>query len=167
MKRWIWISLVVLVAPLLLAGCGTSGQAVRSTVERTAQAAEAGLSRRNLQEVEGYFATKEEGANEAGMKETLDALAGFAASLTSSDRVQIHRFDVTDVSVHEGDGLARATYRLHLSVIRDSTVIFGAVVDQDLALVRTPRGWRISGGDTPQLSEVTGQWPPRSVQVSQ
>jgi hypothetical protein len=167
MKRWIWLSLSVWAAALLLAGCGGSNQAVRSTVERTAQAAEAGLNRRNLQEVERYFATKEEGANEAGIKETLEALAGFAASLTGSDRVQFHRFDVTDVSVHESDGLARVTYRLHLSVIRDSIVIFGAVVNQDLALVRTPRGWHISGGDTPQLSEVTGQWPPRSVQISQ
>jgi hypothetical protein len=165
MSRWIWISLVTLAAPLLLAGCGGSNQAVRTTVERMAQAAEAGLNRRNIQEVEGYFARQDEGANEAGMQETQQALAGFSASLTSRDRVQFHSFDVTGVAVHESDGLARVSYRLHLSVIRDSTVIFGAVVKQDLALVRTPRGWRISGGDTPQLSEVSGQWPPRSAQA--
>lgn len=166
-KPWICFTLLMLVMAMLLAGCGGSNRNVRSTAERLAQATEAGLNRRNLQEVERYFATPAEGANTAGIKETQAALRGFAASLTGRDRVQFHSFNVTDISVHESDGLARVSYRLHLSVIRNSTVIFGAVVDQNLALVRTARGWRISGGDTPQLSEVTGQWPARSVQAGQ
>lgn len=166
-KSWICFTLLVLVMAMVLAGCGGSERNVRSTVERLAQTTEAGLNRRNLQEVERYFATPAEGANAAGIIETLEALRGFAASLTGRDRVQFHSFNVTDVAVHESDGLARVSYRLHLSVLRDSTVIFGTVVNQDLALIRTPRGWRISGGDTPQLSEVTGQWPPRSVQAGQ
>lgn len=167
-KRWLWLRLLVLLVPLLLAGCGSAEPgAVQRMVESVAKASEEGLNRRNLAEVEKYFATVEEGGNEAGLQETQQALRQFAASLTASDRIQFHSFNVESVEVHEDGGLARATYRLHLSVIRDSIVIFGAVVTQDLALVRTPRGWRISGGDTPQLSEVTGQWPPRGAQSSQ
>ncbi len=52
-------------------------------------------------------------------------------------------------------------YRLHLSVLHNGQVIFGANVTQNLALLRTPRGWRISGGDAPQLEDVRGGWPPR------
>jgi hypothetical protein len=167
-QRWIWFRLLVLLVPLLLAGCGSAEPgAVQRMVENVAKATEEGLNRRSLAEVDKYFATVEEGGNEAGLQETQQALRQFAASLTASDRIQFHSFDVTDVAVHESGGLARATYRLHLSVIRDSTVIFGVVVVQDLALIKTPRGWRISGGDTPQLSEVTGQWPPRGIQAGQ
>jgi hypothetical protein len=135
-------------------------------VENVAKASEEGLNRRSLAEVEKYFATTEEGANEAGLQETQQALRQFAASLTSRERIQFHSFDVADVAVHEDGGLARVTYRLHVSILRDSIVIFGAVVTQDLALIKRPRGWRISG-DTARLSEVTGQWPPPGAQNSQ
>ena len=168
MRRRFWLVLIVMVAPLLLAGCGSADQgAVQRTVENVVKATEAGLNRRSLAEVEQYFATAQEGANQAGLQETQQALRQFAASLTSRERIQFHSFDVEGVEVHEDGGLARVTYRLHFSILRDSTVIYGAVMMQDLALVKSPRGWRISGGDTPQLSQVTGQWPPRSVQTGQ
>jgi len=53
------------------------------------------------------------------------------------------------------------TYRLHFSVIRDGQAIFGADATQNIALLKTQRGWRISGGDVPQLEQVIGNWPPR------
>jgi ketosteroid isomerase-like protein len=74
-------------------------------------------------------------------------------------RVQVHTFDVQEVAVHEQGNLARATYRLHLSVLRDGQVAFGFVATQNLALARTGRQWRISGGDQAQLSDVIGEWP--------
>ncbi|MFO7539151.1 MAG: hypothetical protein R6X32_14010 [Chloroflexota bacterium] len=51
--------------------------------------------------------------------------------------------------------------RLHFSVVRGNTAIYSAQATQNLALLKTVRGWRISGGDTPQLEDVTGVWPPR------
>lgn len=145
---------------LLVTACTDSESAVRKTVEEAAQAAENGLNRRNLSAVEPYFATVEEGAIAAGLDETERSPQSFLDSLTSSDRVQFHSFDVQSVAMHENGGLARVTYRLHLSVIRNSEVFYSAVVTQDIALLKTARGWRISGGDTPQLSEVSGEWPP-------
>jgi hypothetical protein len=164
-QPWILIGLLLVTGGLLLTACGNSAEAiVHKTVEDTAKAVESGLNKRNLDKVATFFATEAEGANKAGLEETWGALQRFTESLTSSDRIQFHNFDVEEVTVHESDGLARATYRLHLSVLRSSEVIFGTVAIQDLALSKTPRGWRISVGDAPQLSEIVGQWPPRSRQ---
>jgi len=163
MRRWILIGLLLLTGSLLLTACGNNSSAsVRRTVEDAAKAVESGLNQRNLDKVEASFATEAEGANQAGLAETWGALLRFTESLTSSDRIQFHSFAVEEVTVHESDGLARATYRLHLSVLRGSEVLFGFVAIQDLALTKTPRGWRISGGDAAQLSEGVGQWPPHS-----
>ena len=79
----------------------------------------------------------------------------------SDGSVQIHSFNIEDVEVHEDGGLARVTYRMHLSVIRGGAATFTIRFTQNLAVLRTPRGWRISGGDTPQIEETTGIWPPR------
>lgn len=57
-------------------------------------------------------------------------------------------------------GLAKVTYRLHVSVMRGGQAIFGANATQDIALLKTPRGWRISGGAAPRLEDMTGTWPP-------
>jgi hypothetical protein len=46
-------------------------------------------------------------------------------------------------------------------VIRDGQAIFSANATQNIALLKTQRGWRISGGDVPQLEQVIGNWPPR------
>lgn len=160
MQRKFLISLILVFAAVLLTACGNADGAVRKTVEDAATAVEDGLNRRNLDAVEPFFATEAEGANKAGLEETWGALRRFTDSLTSSDRIQFHSFDVQSVSVHESGGLAKATYRLHLSVLRGSQVIYGFVAVQDLALIKTARGWRISGGDQAQLSEITGSWPP-------
>ena len=159
MKRWWWLWAGLAASGLLLVfGLrGTPEGAVRKTVEDAATAIEAGLNRRDLSAVEPFFATEAEGANAAGLRNTRDTLRTYAAKLTASDQLQFHTFKVESVAVHESGGLARATYRLHFSVVRSGAVVFGAVAVQDLALLKTPRGWRISGGDQPQLSDVIGQ----------
>ncbi len=162
MKRIFLISLI-----LALAGAvswwyigGRSERAVQRTVEELAQAVESGLNRRDLNAVEPFFATEAEGAIPSGLGMTRDALRTFATQLTRSDQVQFHSFQVQDVRVHERDGLADVTYRLHFSVVRGGGVIFGGVAVQNVALLRTPRGWRVMGGDQPQLTDVVGKWPP-------
>lgn len=166
MQRRILITLLLGFAWLLLAACSNADSVVRRTVEDAAKAVEGSFDLRSLDDVEPFFTTTSEGANEAGLEETWGALQRFADSLPSSDRVQFHSFEVQNVEVHEEAKLAKVTYRLHLSVLRGSEVMFGVVVTQNLALLNTPRGWRISGGDTPQLSEITGQWPPLGSQSS-
>lgn len=160
-KQWVWIALIVIVIPLWLTACSSGESDVRKTVKAAADAAQSGLNRRNLSTVAPFFATTEEGANVAGIGETWEALRTFAGQLGSSDQVQFHSFDVESVAVHEENRLARVTYRLHFSVVRNRLPIYSAMVTQNLALLRTPRGWRISGGDAPQLGDITGQWPPR------
>lgn len=81
--------------------------------------------------------------------------------LNASDQVQVHSFEIQSVAVHASGGLAHASYRLHFSLVRGGTTVYTAVVTQNLALINIPRGWRISGGDQPQFSDVVGVWPPR------
>jgi hypothetical protein len=145
----------------ILTGCGGAQAAVRQVIDEAETAAAASLNSRNLDIVEAYFATTAEGANEAGLNETLGALRRFRDTLSGSDTFQVHSFQIQSIAMHESGNLARVTYRLHFSLVRNGAAIFTAVVTQNLALMQTPRGWRISGGDTPQLSDVTGQWPPR------
>lgn len=160
MRPWLSLTVILFVGAWLLMGCSTRQEAaVRTTVENAAKAAEEGLNRRNLDSTQSFFATEAEGANIAGLAGTWGALQALDSGLTASDRVQFHSFDVEEVAVHDADNLARATYRLHLSVLRDNQVMYSLVVTQNLALTRTARGWRISGGDQAQLSDVVGQWP--------
>ena len=54
--------------------------------------------------------------------------------------------------------MAKVTYRLHFSVLRNGQAILGARGTKDVALRKTPRGWRIAGGDGPQLENVIDSW---------
>ena len=163
MRRWWWLWASLALGGVLIAlGVRTTPDgAVRKTVEDAAQAAAISVSQRDLSAVEPFFATIAEGANLAGLGQTLGQLRMFATHLNAGDQVQFHSFQVPSVAVHESGGLARATYRLHFSLVRGGTALYTAVVTQNLALLKTPRGWRISGGDQAQLSDVTGEWPLR------
>jgi hypothetical protein len=156
----LFLALLLAAAAWLLVACSGSEGRVRRSVESAAAAVEEGLNQGDRSKVEPFFATEAEGANAAGLADTWGALQTFAEGLTPSDRVQVHSFEITEVEVHEGGDLARAGYRLHLSVIRSSQVVFGFVATQNLALTRSDGQWRISGGDVAELSEVVGQWPP-------
>lgn len=160
MRRWwwLWAGLAVSAALVTFVLRGTPEGDVRKTVKAAAQAAEISVSQRDLSAVEPFFATIAEGANVTGLGQTLGQLRMFATHLNAGDEVQFHSFRVPSVAVHESGGLARATYRLHFSVVRGGTAVYTAVVVQNLALLKTPRGWRISGGDQPQLSDVIGEW---------
>ncbi len=163
MRRLWWILVGLAASGLLLVfGLRSAPEGdIRKTVQGAANVIELAVNRRDLSGVEAYFATPAEGANLAGLGQTIGQLRSFTTHLNGGDQMQVHSFQIQSVAVHESDGLARATYRLHFSLIRGGAAIYTAVVTQDLALLKTPRGWRISGGDQPQLSDVSGQWPPR------
>lgn len=152
---------ILAIGIILLSQRGGEERTVRSVVEQAIAAALDGLNRRNPNGLEGYFATVAEGAQASGLVETQQAYENFVSQLPGGTTVQFHSSNIEAVEVHEDTGLARVTYRLHLSVIRGNVAIFTIRIRQDLALLNTPRGWRISGGDTPQIEEVTGIWPPR------
>lgn len=159
MPHRLFLAALFAAAAWLLVACGGSEGRIRSTVENAAEAVEEGLNHGDLGQVKTTFATEDEGANAAGLANTWGALQTFAGGLTPSDQVQFHSFSVTEVAVHEDGNLARAGYRLHLSVIRNRQVVFGFVATQYLALTRIDGKWLISGGDQAQLSDVVGQWP--------
>lgn len=163
MRRWWWIWAGLAASGLLLVfGLrSTPEDDIRKTVEGAANVVGAAVNRRDLTAVEPFFATPAEGANLAGLGQTIGQLRSFTTHLNAGDQLQIHSFQVQSVAVHASGGLARATYRLHFSVMRGGAAIFTSVVTQNLALLKTPRGWRVSGGDQAQLSDVVGQWPPR------
>lgn len=162
MKKWTWITAIgaIVVLVILLTQRGSSEGDIRRLIEDVRIAALDGISRRNSNALDRYFATVEEGAQENGLAETLGAYKNFVAQI-SGESVQIHSFNIEAVEVHEDAGLARVTYQLHLSVIRGGAAIFTVRFTQNLAVLRTPSGWRISGGDTLQIEETTGVWPPR------
>ena len=163
MKQWWWLLAGLAISGLLVAFVlrGTSESVVRTTLQEAVRVTEVGLNRGDLNDVEPFFATTSEGANLAGLGQTLGLLRMVANHLNTGDQVQIHRFEVPSVAVHESDGLARATYRLQFSIVRGGTAIYSADVTQNVALLKTAQGWRISGGDQPQLSDILGTWPPR------
>lgn len=144
----------------LLTQQGAEERAVRRVIDEVQSAALNGFQFNNPDALDEYFATVQEGAVAAGLTETQQAYQDFVAKLSGST-VQFHSFDIKALEVHEDAKLAKVTYRLHFSVLRSSQAIYGAVATQDLALLKTPRGWRVSGGDAPQLEDVQGVWPPR------
>ena len=158
------IGLSVLLAIIVGAGWlvqrGAEERAVRRVIAEVQSAALTGLNSRNPDALENYFATEAEGAQAAGLAETQQAYEDFVAQLPGNNAVQFHSFDIRALEVHEDQGLAKVTYRLHFSVIRNGQAIFSAKATQNIALSKTPRGWRIMGGDAPQLEDVTGNWPP-------
>lgn len=162
MKKSLQVGLaaVLLIGVILVTRQPNPEADVRMVVEEVRAAALDGLNRHNPNALDKYFATIEEGAQVNGLAETQEAYQQFIEQMRGRETVQFHSFNIEGVEVHDSDGLARVTYRLHLSVIRGNAAVFTARLTQDLALLRTPRGWRISGGDTPRLEEVTGIWPP-------
>ncbi len=73
--------------------------------------------------------------------------------------VQISNFRVTSVQIHETGGLARVTYQMDIRIVH-GTQQGSALWMQNLALIKTAaRGWRIQGGDAPQVSNVVGTLP--------
>ena len=162
MKKWIWIAsiTVVVIAVILLSQRGNSERDIRRLIQDAQTAALDGINRRNPNALDTYFATVADGAQENGLAETQEAYKNFIVQM-SGESVQIHSFNIEDIEVHEDGGLARVSYQLHLSVIRSGAAVFTVRFTQNLAVLRTPRGWRISGGDTPQIEETTGIWPPR------
>lgn len=140
---------------------GAEERDIRQFMDEAQSAALVGLNRRNPDALDVYFATEAEGAQATGLVETQQAYKDFVAQLPTNSAAQFHSFAITGVEVHEEGGLARVAYRLHFSVVRGSTAVFSAQATQNLALLKTPRGWRISGGDAPQFEDMVGAWPPR------
>jgi len=161
MKRVVGLSLslAVIIAAGWLVQRGAEERAVRRVIAEVEKAALAGLNNRNPNALDEYFATEAEGAVAAGLAETQQAYTDFVAQLPNSSTVQFHAFDILDLEVHDDAGLAKVTYRLHFTLIRNGQAIFSAKAAQNVALLKTARGWRISGGDTPQLEDVAGNWP--------
>ena len=157
-------SLIVLVAFVVGAAWliqrGGEERAVRRVIDKVQSAALNGLNQRHPDALDEYFATEAEGAVAAGLTETQQAYKDFASQLPGNNAVQFHSFDIAALEVHEDAGLAKVTYRLHFSVLRNGQAIFSARATQNIALLKTPRGWRIMGGDAPQPEDVTGNWPP-------
>lgn len=162
MKRWAWAAAlgVIVVLVVALSRGGNPEGDIRRLVEDVQTAALDGMNRGNPNALDTYFATVAEGAQENGLTETQAAYKNFVTQM-SGGSIQIHSFNIEAIEVHEDGGLARVTYRMHLSVVRGGAAVFTVRFTQNLAVLKTPRGWRISGGDTPQIEETTGVWPPR------
>ena len=152
------IIVAIIVVARLTGGSDQPGE-VRRAVEKAQAAAIDGLNRRSPTAIDHFFAGVREGAQPDGLAETQQAYKDVVSRLPGGAQVQIHSFNITSVEVHEESGLAKVTYRLHASLIRVCAAVFAVQFTQDLALLMTKSGCRISGGDTPQIEETTGNFP--------
>lgn len=155
------VLLAVVGAVWLVRGRSSNERVLRRLMDEVQTAALIALNGSDSNGLDVYFATEAEGAQAVGLGEVKQAFKTFVSQLPNDSAVQFHSFDLDEVEVHQSDGLARVSYRLHFSVIRGNTAIYSAKATQNLALLRTPRGWRISGGDITKLEKVVGTWPPR------
>lgn len=119
-----WLAMITLAVLVIGGGWlltrGSDERAVRQVMDEVQTAALVGLNRNNPNALDGYFATEAEGAVAAGLQLTQTAYKDFVNALPGSNMVQFHSFDLRAVAMHESGGLARVTYRLHFSVIRNN-----------------------------------------------
>lgn len=159
MKKWFLTGSLIALLALALTACGSSDENdVRSVVAGADSAMETAFNGKgDISAVDQYFATLDEGANAAGMTNTRDALRkAFDDHSRGSTLIQFSNFRITQVEVHSSAGLAKVTYQIDARMVHNGNVST-VTATQDLALLRTKtRGWRISGGDAAQVSNVVG-----------
>lgn len=161
MKRlFALLTLLILAAAAvwLVRQASAEDRAIRRLLVEAQAEALVGLNQRNPQILDGYFATIANGAQAAGLADTQQAYRDFVDRLPANSTFQVHSFDVSRPEVHKEAGLARATYQVHFGLERGGVTLLSAKATQNLALLKTPRGWRISGGDAPQIDDMTGAW---------
>ena len=162
MKHCLMLGMMFVLLAIALTACASADEsAVRQVVTDAENALEAALNREASAAVfEQYFATPQEGANAAGLVETRDRWRKLLRDHVSGvSLVQISNFRITNIQIHESGGLARVTYEMDLRIVH-GTQQGNATLTQNLALLKTAtRGWRISGGDAPQFSNVVGTLP--------
>lgn len=159
------IRLLTLCAVLLLfvlAACaGTPDEnAVRGTVGTFISTLQDGIAgKAKPAALDDYFATVADGANEQGLVNTRDAFMDMLGNhVSGASLVQLSDFRITNVEVHQSGGLAKVTYQMNIRIVH-GTEQGTATLTQDLALLKTARGWRISGGDPWRYSNVVGTLP--------
>jgi len=163
MKKILWLVIIAgAVATVAALGQPKSDKGVvRGVVEEAARTAIDGVNGRNPSAINRYFASIEEGAQAGGLSETQEPYRAFVGQLPSGMTAQLHSLDIEAVEVHDEAGLARVSYSAHVSLIRGGAAIYTATLRQNVALMKTDRGWLISGGDALQLDDITGTWPVR------
>lgn len=160
MKRLLMLFLFILL--LILAACAGNPDenAVRGSVrtfERTLEDVIAGKAKPTA--LDDYFATTADGANEQGLVNTRDAFRAMLNDhVNGVSLVQLSNFRITNVEVHQSGGLAKVTYELDIRLVH-GTQQGTATLTQNLALLKTPRGWRISGGDPWGYKNLVGTLP--------
>lgn len=162
MRLLFTLSLLAALLVLTLAACSGNPDysAVRGTVgtfEQTLENVIAGEAPATA--LDEFFATPAEGANKQGLVNTRDAFRRMVEDhVGGASLVQLSNFRITDVQVHHRGGLAKVTYQVDLKIIHGTQQATGTKT-QDLALLRTLRGWRISGGDPWRYSNIVGALP--------
>ncbi len=162
MKKIFITAMFLAILPLVLAACvgNPDETAVRGTVatfEQTLEDVIAGKAK--VVVLDDYFATPADGANAQGLVNTRDAFRQMVQDhVSGASLVQLSNFRITDVQVHQSGGLAKVTYQVDVKFVHGTQQGTGTKT-QDLALLKTPRGWRISGGDPWRYSNVVGTLP--------
>lgn len=129
--------------------CGTVGNFERALEDAIAARAKPAA-------LDDYFATVADGASPKGLVITRDVFQTMIENhIGGASLVQRSNFRITNVEVHQGSALAKVTYQVNVRIVH-CTQQGTATLTQDLALLKTPRGWCISSGDSWRYSNDVG-----------
>ncbi len=146
---------VALIVVVLLGACSQADELPdpSAVVQSAAQAFTDGFNNRDLTQFETYFATPAQGADAAGLAQTLTAAQTALANAADSDMFQLQDFAILSQQIDQTNNLATVRYRATVSIVRNETnAVFSGIVEENVALSLVNNQWLISGGDTPRIT---------------
>ena len=164
MKRRFAFGFMVGLLALTLAACGGNSGPAGNDARQFATDVERAVDdefngKGDPAALEQYVATVAEGAHAEGLANTRDAFRKVLNDHQSGvSRVTLSNFKITDVQIDSTGNSARVAYQVSVRVVHGAQAS-SATVSQNVTLLKTPRGWRIGGGDVAQLSNLTGALP--------
>ncbi|MCA9908494.1 MAG: hypothetical protein KC519_07580 [Anaerolineae bacterium] len=122
-------------------------------MQAAVQAYVEGFNNRELTSFHAFFATTAQGADAAGLAQTLDAANQALNDSQAGDQFQLQNFQITSQRIDEQNNAAVVHYLASVAIVRNETdAVFAATVEQDVALILVDNQWLISGGDAPQIT---------------
>ena len=154
-KFWI----ITAIAIVMLSACTAADDSTSTSgspsdvVQSAAQAYVDGFNNRDLTQFKTYFATDTQGADPAGLAQTLDAAEKTMKTAEDNDQFQLHDFQITTEETDQQNKLSTVHYTANVSIVRNQDlVVFSGNIEQDVALTKVGDKWLISGGDAPQIT---------------
>lgn len=150
---------IAAIAIVMLSACTAADESTSTSgspsdvVQSAAQAYADGFNSRDLTQFKTYFATDTQGADPAGLAQTLDAAEKAMKTAEDNDQFQLQDFQITTEKTDQQNKLSTVHYMATVSIVRnEDQAVFAGNIEQDIALTKVGDKWLISGGDAPQIT---------------